>query len=409
MDNQSDIAIVGGGIVGNLIARGIQHHTDLSVRMFAAEQITAQPSPTGLDARVIALAKRSVDELCALNCDFSKLHATPIQTIQVTDKGHLGFSELHAKDFNLPEFGRVVSVHQLGLQLHDTILQQSLSHQKRASQNFSLVAPTRVTQVQQFDDHVALSTRDGKTYRAKLLIMADGGGNDYAQKLGFTFQHKDYQQHAIITNITTDRPHNNIAYERFTNAGPVALLPYVTSEQNSDNATSFSVVWTCTPEQAEELLTLDSSAFIRQLQTTMGWRQGKITTMSQPLSYPLALRWAPHPVTHRCVAVGNAAQTLHPIAGQGFNLGLRDAMTLVTCLKSCQDPGNFSTLNDYKIRRQQDRKQTISLTDTLVHVFANDYFSTTIGRNLALAALDNCSLAKNAFVRRTTGLAYKFN
>lgn len=397
-----DIAIVGGGIVGNLIAHGILRRTTFSVRMFATEMISSEPSKTGLDARVIALAKRSVNELKALGCNFCKLTATPIRTIQVTDKGHTGFSELTADEFGLDEFGQVVSIHQLGRALHDALV----------GERFSLVAPTKVTHLQQQVDHVQLTTIDNEIYTAKLVIIADGGGNEYAQNIGWQYQQKDYQQHAIITNIETALAHNNVAYERFTTSGPVALLPYQTAHNGDTSANSFSVVWTCSPAQAESLLQATQPQFMQQLQQVIGWRQGKIKAMSTPLHYPLSLRWLSSPIAHRCVAVGNAAQTLHPIAGQGFNLGLRDAMTLLRCLKDStarSDPGQLQILYQYKQSRFKDRQQTIGLTDTLVHLFANDYFSTTIGRNIGLTALDNCRTVKRAFVRATTGLSHNLN
>ncbi|OFC71375.1 2-octaprenyl-6-methoxyphenyl hydroxylase [Alteromonas confluentis] len=393
---QTDIVIVGGGAVGHVIARGLLAHTSFSVALVEANQYSASAHHPGFDARVIALAKRTVDELSSLGIDVNHAGAVPIRHIQVSDKGAAGLCQLNASDFHVDHFGKVVSLHQLGAALQiapDT-------------DDFTLLCPLTVDTVERKQDGVLLSLSDGQQVSARLVVLADGGRSGLDEQLGFERQEDDYGQTAVIVNALTQKPHNHKAYERFTSQGPLAFLPYdpgLASGQENDQG--FSVVWTVPPEKVDNVMSLGDNDFKRLLQQAFGWRQGAITQVGERSAYPLVLKQVTTPVTHRAVVCGNAAQSLHPIAGQGFNLGLRDAIGLVKTLAKADDPGAFSVLREYQQSRSKDKQATITLTDGLVRLFSNNNRGLTGLRNVGLVAMDNCPSLKQAFVRQTTGFA----
>ncbi|HAS24532.1 MAG TPA: 2-octaprenyl-6-methoxyphenyl hydroxylase, partial [Vibrio sp.] len=207
----------------------------------------------------------------------------------------------------------------------------------------------------------------------------------------------DFEQVAVIANIVASEPHQGRAFERFTHHGPVALLPM------SDNR--LSLVWCLSPEQAQQVTALSDDEFLEQLQKDFGWRLGRLDKVGKRASYPLILRHRQQNISHRFAIVGNAAQTLHPIAGQGFNLGIRDVASLAEELcNQLDDVGRYNGLVNFRKRREQDRDTTITLTSSLVHLFSNDFLTARIGRNLGLAVIDNLPPLKGPLLRHTLGL-----
>ena len=407
--SQQDVVIVGGGIVGCVLAKGLSEQAGLSVTLVDAASPSNAVSSSNAssssnesdtfnpltDTRVIALARRTVNELNAMGvglAELAKQNQGKIEHIEVSDKGGIGLTNLSSSEFGINTFGQVVSLSAL---THNVMSQ---------SKQYQHIAPATVTHLARETDSTLVTLNNGSTINAKLLVIADGGRSSLAQQVGLTRHTDDYQQVAIIFNAHTSEPHHNKAYERFTKSGPVAFLPF-DSEINGHVAKGkgFSVVWTVAREHAESLIQLSPEAFIRRLQQEFGYRQGQITAISELASYPLALSYTDALTSHRAVVVGNAGQALHPIAGQGFNLGLRDIITLVNTLKGVTDPGEFNVLNDYAAKRIKDRASTITLTDTLVRTFSNSYFPLVAARNMALTALNVMPSAKRAFVQQTTG------
>ncbi len=395
---QTDIAIVGGGIVGNVLARALLAKTDYQITLIDAQDFDANNIHTGFDARVLALANRTVEELSALGLQFNNSNGVPIKHIQVSDKGAAGLCQLTSETFSLPRFGRVVSLDTLGQALHKLPAHERLTR----------LTPVTVESAQQHQDNVTLNLSSGDTLASRLLVIADGGRSGVASQLGFERTTQDYQQTAIICNVLTSEPHLGRAYERFTPTGPLAFLPF-NPDMNSTHTeqNGFSVVWTVARDEAAAVLTMSDNEVIRQLQNAFGYRQGIIEKVSQRFAYPLMLEQASQLTLHRAVVVGNAAQSLHPIAGQGFNLGLRDAMTLAESLSVTSDPGAFNTLFSYQQERMGDRTLTVSLTDSLVTLFSSTYAPMIAGRNLALMAMDNLPSVQRQFVRHTTGYGQK--
>lgn len=397
--NCTDVAIVGGGIVGNVLAKGLLEQTDLSVTLLDAENIQDTVNPLH-ETRVIALAKRTVNALAEMGVPLTQLQQQNpgyIKHIEVTDKGWLGLTDLHSDEFGIDSFGQVVSLSAL-----TKLVVASLPASSKA--RYTRVAPIKVEHATQSNDSVTLALSNGEALQAKCVVLADGGRSPLANQLGFSRQQTQYNQTAVVFNVHTASKHDFSAFERFTSQGPLAFLPY---ESEIDNVRSsgngFSVVWTLNDDNVQSILQSEKGDFLTALQGAFGYRKGAILRASQPVTYPLSLRYTDLLTAHRCVVVGNAAQALHPIAGQGFNLGLRDILGLIEAFKNASDPGQFRILSAYAKSRHADRKTTILLTDTLVRSFSNAHFPLVLARNFSLLGLGALGTAKRAFVQQTTG------
>lgn len=345
----------------------------------------------GFDARAIALAQGTCQQLAGIGV-WSALSscATPIVDIHVSDRGHGGFVNLNAEHYGVEALGQVVELHDAGQRLF-TLLTQA--------PNVHLHCPARVVDVKRDMTSASVTLDNGETLQADLLVAADGSHSTLAQACGILWQRASYQQVGIIANITTAMPHKGRAFERFTEHGPLALLPM--SKGRS------SLVWCHPIEKQQEINSWSDARFLDELQQAFGWRLGKMQQTGARHSYPLQLLTASGHISHRLALVGNAAQTLHPIAGQGFNLGLRDVMTLSETLAEAwrqqQDIGSYQVLSRYQQRRQPDQRATVNITDGLVRLFANRYTPLVTGRNLGLMAMERIPPLRDAFTRRTLG------
>ncbi len=345
----------------------------------------------GFDARAIALAQGTCQQLSAIgiwsalaNC------ATPITDIHVSDRGHAGSVNLNAHHYGVEALGQVIELHDAGQRLFALLSKAPGVH---------LHCPARVVKVDRQADKASVTLDNGETLEASLLVAADGSNSTLAQSCGIRWQREGYQQFGVISNITTSLPHGGRAFERFTEHGPLALLPM--SKGRS------SLVWCHSIEKQAEVNGWSDETFLFELQQAFGWRLGKMLQTGKRHSYPLQLLTASGHVSHRLALVGNAAQTLHPIAGQGFNLGLRDVMTLSETLADAwhqqQDIGSYQILSRYQQRRQPDQRATVGITDGLVRLFANRYTPLVAGRNLGLIAMERIPPLRDAFTRRTLG------
>ncbi|QPG06327.1 FAD-dependent monooxygenase [Salinimonas marina] len=413
---QTDIAIVGGGTIGHALAAGLLAHTAFKVTLLDAnpaqpagaalktKQVSAEEPRfgdrhekaagmvhPGFDARVIALARRTVDSLQAMGVPVDSACTEAIGHIQITDQGSLGFCQLHAEDFRLSSFGEVIALKELGRLLTTHNLSNGLNY----------LVSTPVHQLHQGQGEVILALDEDEKLSSKLVILADGGRSGLAEQVGIERTSMSYEQVAITCNVLTSEAHYQRAYERFTPHGPLAFLPFNPGDTHAGH--SFSMVWTVAADKAQALLQLADTEFLRALQRAFGYRQGRIYETGPRHAYPLELAQANQLTSHRIAMVGNAAQTLHPIAGQGFNLGLRDTLDLVETLTCHSDPGSYGTLRQFEQARSADREQTIWLTDALVRGFSNRYAGLGAMRNAGLIALDNVSALQQAFVARTTG------
>lgn len=392
-----DVVIIGGAMAGATLALALSAKTQGQMRIAIVEkQAPQQHQQSGFDARCIALSDGSCQRLNRIQLPdkqrlWQKIQgiATPIKQIHVSDKGHSGIVEFSAHEFDLEALGAVVELQQMGQCLLQAIQQYP---------HLDYLAPQQVEQIEYLPSAVKIRLKNDRTLRAKLLVGADGSRSQVASAASIEQQlQREYGQTAIITNVQVQQPHQYRAFERFTDEGPLALLPMA--------GNLMSLVW-CV-KQPQALMSLDENAFLQQLQQRFGWRLGKLQQCGKRFAYPLNLYRAAQHIQPRTALVGNAAQTLHPVAGQGFNLGIRDLMVLADVVAdnfaAQQDIGDYALLQRYEEIRQADQQHIIQLTDSLVSVFANNLLPLQLARNLGLMALSQCRLAKQHFAKATLG------
>lgn len=395
MTQQFDIVIAGGGMVGASLACAL---AKLPLRLAVVERVAfdndAQPS---FDLRTTALSRTSQCILDSLGVwrDVAK-HAAPIRRIHVSEQGRFGTTVIDAARQGLPALGYVLENRRLG---------EVLWSRLAAADNVDLLVPARIDSARPADDHIAAQLNtDGNTTEitARLLVVADGARSQLRTALGIAADTRPYGQTAIIgTTEITRAGDGATAYERFTPAGPMAMLPA------GDGRYVF--VLTQADAAVETTLALDDGAFCELLQQRFGHRLGKFHRVGQRVAYPLALTQSRELSAHRAAIVGNAAHGLHPVAGQGYNLGLRDAATLAELIADDlrdgpSDPGADALLKAYTDWRHQDQRNVVAFTDGLIRLF--DLPTGLLGnlRGLGLAAFDVLPGAKNTLARTTMGL-----
>ncbi|KML00665.1 MULTISPECIES: UbiH/UbiF/VisC/COQ6 family ubiquinone biosynthesis hydroxylase [Burkholderia] len=376
-----DLAIVGAGPVGLALAgwlarRSATQHA--SIALIDARE----PAASANDPRAIAVShgSRVLLDTLAWPAD-----ATPIEHIHVSQRGHFGRTLIDRDEHDVAALGYVVRFGSLV---------QALAGAVRGTR-VDWLTSTTARAPQQDADGVTL-TLDGpqgeRTLRARIVINAEGGL--FHEQRADTGKHRrDYGQTAIVGTVTVSAPRPNVAWERFTHEGPLALLPLGGPRQ-----AEYSLVWCCTPDEAARRAALPDDAFLRELGSAFGARMGDFVAIAGRASFPLGLSAAQTLVNGRVAIVGNAAQTLHPVAGQGLNLGLRDAHTLVDTLST---QGFESTaLATFNARRALDRRFTIGATDTLARLFTIDSGPLPLLRGAALTALEFVPPLKKVIARQ---------
>ncbi|MGA9332947.1 MAG: 2-octaprenyl-6-methoxyphenyl hydroxylase [Rudaea sp.] len=391
MSSEFDILIVGGGLVGASLAIALDG-AGLRVGMVEAVLLKASDRAS-YDERNLALAKATVNALTALGVwTHVGARATPIRKIHVSRQGEFGVVRLHAEAHGVDAFGAVLPARELG---------NGLLARLDACRELKRFVPAKLDRFSVDDTWVsaALTGADGeRTVRARLLVGADGTGSFVRSASGIETYNVDYAQTAFVCTITPQRE-PDCAYERFTSSGPVALLPL--------GQRRAGVVLTVPAEDARRVGALDDQGFVELLQQRFGYRLGRFTRPGKRVSYPLKRVQAIRVAAPRTVLIGNAAQTLHPIGAQGFNLGLRDALTLADlvagCAQSGGDPGAASLLDEYTRRRSEDRDGTIAMSDGLARWTANESPPLKLLRSIGLLALDRIAPLQSALVRRGMG------
>jgi 2-octaprenyl-6-methoxyphenol hydroxylase len=385
-----DLVIVGGGMVGASLACALKN-SHLNIAIVEAFPVNSSQQPS-YDDRGIALAYGSqrIFETMGLWPQLSQ-HCTAITDIHVSDRGHFGITRLSAQKENVPALGYVITARALG---------KVLSHALTQLDNVELLCPAKVVDLTQHTDHITLELDSKQILSTKLIVAADGANSTIKQLLNLGALEHNYKQTAVTANITPEQAHKGRAFERFTDSGPIALLPM------SDNRCS--LVWTVNTGDETTLLALSEHAFLDELQDRFGYRLGKLVNVGKRHSYPLKLIQTDQTVQHRVVFIGNAAHNLHPIAGQGFNLGLRDVAALADVLiDNHDDCGDARLLHDYNQWRLKDQDNVINSTNTLVKLFSND--NPLIGhlRGAGLALVDICPQAKHGLAQQSMGLNRK--
>ena len=392
MDDLHDIAIVGGGLVGSSLAIALD---DCGFRVALIEaaipRVADQPS---YDERNLALARASINALESLGV-WAHVTSQPaaIERIHVSRRGEFGAVHLDAGKLGLPAFGAVLPARELG---------NALLLRLDASASLDRIAPAQLIGIERHPHRIDLALRDGGGARrlsTRLLVGADGTESFVRNSLAIGVQRIDYAQHAFVTTLTTGRPLNGMAYERFTDSGPVALLPLAQNRAG--------LVLTVDADDSARVAALDDAAFLQLVHARFGYRAGQLSRPGKRKPYPLGRVLADRLTAERCVLVGNAAQTVHPLGAQGFNLGLRDALSLAELLVAAKqqgdDPGDAALLSRYVERRTPDRQATTSFSDDLVRLMGNDFLPLRVLRSLGLAALDRIAPLKRRVALRSMG------
>ncbi|WP_276756335.1 2-octaprenyl-6-methoxyphenyl hydroxylase [Pseudoalteromonas marina] len=387
MAKQFDVVVIGGGLVGASCALSIAKiNSSINIAVVEASQVTDEYHPS-FDDRSIALAQQSVEYLQTLNLfDQNAPYTSAIKKVSVSDRGHFGKTHIQSTEFAKPSLGYVVEVNPFGRALHQRLVQSSIS----------LFCPDSVIEIKQTLQSNALTLQNGEQLNAKLLIVADGAQSPTRQLLGLNFNTQPYEQGAIIANIEVAEGHNNHAFERFTQHGPMALLPM------SNNR--YSLVWCMQKEQINSYMGLNEIEFLSALQSAFGYRAGQFVKVGMRASYPLVYGQAESLIAHRTVVIGNAAHAIHPIAGQGFNLGLRDVQVLSDLIaNSPNELGNYAFTREYGQLRSQDIKTVMTLTDALVRLFSNSSRVLALGRSIGLFSMDLFPALKAPLAKQLMG------
>lgn len=379
--NNYDIGIIGGGPVGMALAIALRE-SGLSIIQLEAQGIPDKVS----DLRPLALSHGSYLILQRLGI-WKKLSAnTPIKTIHVSNRNSLGRTLLTTKDANVPSLGYVVNYYDLFQTMYDA----------QQTSNTTYLTYARVSQIATDRQHGRIQfEHEGKQKEitVKLLVLADGG--KLAEQIeDITYQTHDYKQWAIVSNIQAQIRQDGTAYERFTADGPIALLP---------SGQDFALVWTVSPTEVKDILALNDDSFLIHLQKHFGNRLGQFIAATPRAAFPLVLKYAAPVTSQRAVLIGNAAQTLHPVAGQGFNLGLRDAFELAQVIVSSSSQphalGSRLMLARYRQRRQLDSTAGRLFTDSLIKLFSHELGIVRNISGLSLSVLD-CIPPMKRFVAR---------
>jgi 2-octaprenyl-6-methoxyphenol hydroxylase len=383
-----DVAIAGGGMVGLSLAAALAGlPLEVAVIEPVAPGADAQPS---FDSRTTALSNGSRRVLEGIGAWAAIApQAMPIRRIHVSERGTFGTAVLTAEEQGVASLGHTIENRLLGQSLRARV----------AAHPRIVLRHARVAAVTPGADAVRLDTDGGETLHARLVIGADGAQSAVRAALGIGAVVSDYDQHAVIAHVDTTRFHDHTAYERFTSEGPIAVLPI--GEGRS------AVVWTLAPAAARRALAIDDADFLAELQAAFGFRLGRFTRVGRRQSYPLALTRAERLTAPRAVILGNAAQSLHPVAGQGFNLALRDVALLAELLADAAgtDPAAPALLDRYAEERAPDREAVIRFTDALVRGFGLPLGPIRRARGRGLALFDLLQPVKHEFARRTMGLA----
>jgi 2-octaprenyl-6-methoxyphenol hydroxylase len=378
--DEVEVLIIGGGLIGMALMLALKP-LGYRVRMVEA-RARSEENPGMLDTRSIALSPASIRILEQLHVwNDLKNRTAFINMIHVSEQGRFGQARLNRTSDDEP-LGAVAEMHVLDAAL--------FAHLKPED----VFVPARLIALDAATGVATLETSAGeKKLQARWVIAADGANSSVRKLCKANAEHKTYPEHAVAANIKLSRPHGHVAYERFTSNGPLALLPLP--------GPYMALVWTRSPEEAARLKALDDADFLHALQRAFGYRLGRFTAVGKRMAYPLRQVMMHRQVHDRVVFLGNAAHTLHPVAGQGFNLGLRDVAMLAQC--AAEHGLSVKALTRYQIARASDQETMMTSTDALVSLFKNPLPGVGLARRLGLVALDNSNILKNMLLRHAKG------
>lgn len=402
-NSKYDVVIVGGGMVGTSLACVLQQYIDeLDFKVLIIESVplnfsgkSYQPS---FDARSTVLSHGTAEYFQVLGIwDSLSVHATAIRKIHVSDQGRFGAVRMDSVEQGIEALGYVIENALLGKELNRALLQAS---------KVEIWDSASVVDISPDIDEVSVVVKKENTSReikARLLVLAEGGRSGLCEQLGIHRVSTKYNQTAIIANVSFADDHCNIAYERFTSKGPLALLPL----SQADGMNRSALVWTHPDDAVEGIMALSDEDFLQQLEQEFGTKLGKFTRVGERHSYPLSLIRAEEQIRPGIVLLGNVVHTLHPVAGQGFNLALRDAMCLaehlVAALRRKENPGAVKTLQAYLMQRVLDQEKTVGFSHYMTRLFSSDNQALVWARKFGLISIDLLPVLKKTFSRQAMG------
>ncbi len=388
MTETHEVLIVGGGLVGASLAIALDR---LGLQVGLVEAAPAGTMPAVFDQRNLSFATATVKALTALGV-MAKLRATtgPIRRIHVSRQGDFGSTRLQAADYGRESFGQVAVARDFGEALEARLSELKGLTRYRPARFVGLGAATEAVRIVRIAD-----AQGEREISARLLVAADGTRSGVRDALGIAAGEHDYRQTLFVARMRAEQAPDGTAYERFGDHGPTALLP------RGDR--HFGVVHGVARDEADAVAALDESGWIARIQQAFGWRVGRFLASGERSAYPIVKALAERTAAARAVLVGNAAQTLHPIGAQGFNLGLRDALTLAELIESSKDPGAPALLAAYAQRRCEDRQRTLEFSDGLARFTANTAPLLRPLRSLGLLAADNSAALQSLLVGGAMG------
>jgi 2-octaprenyl-6-methoxyphenol hydroxylase len=397
-----DIVIVGGGLVGASFASALAAQLRGSAaRIAVIEAAATSQASSSFDTRSTALSHGSqrIYEQLGLWSAISS-HATPIRRIHVSDRGHFGAVRMDSVAMQVDALGHVAENQPLG-----KVLLQALEQDP----DIDLLSPASISSLTPLPQGMLLQGQgaDGAlpAIEAELVVLADGGRSSLLEQLGIASSQTPYGQHALIANVAFSEPHRHVAYERFTDTGPMAVLPLADDDEGRARG---ALIWTLPDAEAQAVSELPEREFLCRLQERFGYRLGRFEKVGARVLYPLTLSVAREQVRPGLVLLGNVAHTLHPVAGQGLNLALRDAQSLAQQIARARAqgiaPGAMSVLQAYVAQQQNDQQLTIGFSDYMTRLFSSAHPALVWARKAGLFSIDLLPPVKQQFARQAMGL-----
>lgn len=397
-----DIVIVGAGMVGAaaacLLARASQTYKSGPLSIALIEANMANPFDTyQFDPRVAAITEKSRQLLarCGVWSDIADRRISPFEAMEVWDAEGTGRIQFNCAEIEQPNLGHIIE---------NSLMVEALLAQVKELSNIDFMCPAKIIEYQQLDGGLGLELDDGCYVQTKLLIAADGANSSIRQHFDFATKEWDYGHRAIVSTIQTERPNQQTAWQRFMPTGPLAFLPL----NNNGDLHQCSIVWSQEVEVADRLMAMDDEQFCHQLTTASERCLGKVLRVEKRFAIPLRQRHAADYVAPRVALLGDAAHTIHPLAGQGANLGFADVAALVDEIERAvsrgNDIGDLSTLSRYQRRRKPDNLMTMAAMEGFKRLFGADNLALRLMRNMGLSKLNQWRPLKNTIIKKAMGL-----
>ena len=403
MSSKYDITIIGGGMVGLAMAASLAE-TDLKILLIEKQNLAGScgsdllldqdVSDQDFDVRVSAISPGNRNFLSSFNAwqNIPEQRLANYQTMKVWDGDGTGNIEFSAAKIAQPNLGVIVE---------NRVIQASMLKSINAFGNITCIFEQQLEQIEVSEDKVEVILDDGSSYISQLLVGADGAHSLVRQKLNIDSKQTEYEQVAFVANVSTEHPHQDTAWQRFTPYGPVAFLPLA-------NENLCSVVWSLDHDKADAIKELNKEEFANKLQNAFESKLGKVTAVSEHFGFPLVKRHAQNYLSQRVALVGDAAHTIHPLAGQGVNLGFQDVECLskliINLYQQQRDFGLLQNLRPFERERKAENMMMQNAMSGFKHLFANQTMPVTLLRNFAMSALDKLPMAKEVIIKKAMGL-----